>query len=716
MCYISLQIIFICRNYNNFSSFDVFILVVRLIGRTMVSNNINLKNSIPMQAGVPQPLPTMQGVDGQKIKQSVDNSYLANRVKASQDEEINPLATFGTGAAVWYGIAQGMDKLNPMMEGKYKDTILGKMGAWGDKVATNSTKSGFGKKADTFLRKMNAAWWKLTKKSDIAYSLANHSTQPESQFAKTPAKGLHGFLASDTQQVFEEFLEPISARKRKMNMLFFDIPLGQYNSYQKLEQYGVDQKYIDDFVKSIKNLSFDEKALALQKEELKLLGASDNAIKTAADKGMDALRNLAKDLKVKKLGFDNMSAFEALKGKFLEHPKEVMAALSKADKNIKISIWRKNGTWGKIKSHLFGRTVSLSEYHNKYIATMGKGNKTALGRFLPKAFGWFLEGTTNRFAGGKLAVAMQAGIFADMLMHTFKAPKGEKGKTFAERFINDYTYFMAMPLGIAAMHKVGGLKYAGLDKKGVEAYTKARELFNADVKAGKLADKALYKQRRKELNNILKAEVKNPVTRLLKKVGGFINIGNEKILGRVSNAKYNMNWVRKSGNFFRNLLGVPMRIAIPMMILMPFIAKNTTKISHFLFGKPSKSVLDEDQETPKQPELTPEQQAQLQKLVEEYQKQQQAQAAAAAARRAEPLVSNNSPTNLLTMTKNGQKYQSQIPQTNTTSTPKPTYTYIPSPEGVKVQSVTPDLTPVDSALQKADLMEQKVAETLSMRT
>ena len=523
----------------------------------MVSNNINLKNNIPMQAGIPQPLPTMQGVDGEKLKQSVDNSYLANRVKASSGEESNPLATLGIGTAVWYCIAQGMDKLNPKMEGKYENTILGKMGAWGDKVATNATKGGIGKKIDTFLRKLNIGWWKLSKKSDIVYSLRNHSTAPEWDFAKVPGKGLQGFLASDTAQVFEEFLKPISDNKQSINLLFFEVPIKRYNSYQKLEQYGVSQKYIDDFVKTLKGLSFDEKAIALQKEELKLLGVSDDIIKNLADKnGLKGLQKLAYNLKVKKLGFNSVSAYKALGNKLIDYPKEVMQALSKADPNLKVSIWRKNGLWGKIKSHLFGRRVSLSEYHNKYIATLGKGNKTALGRFLPKAFSWFLEGTTNRFAGGKLAVAMQAGIFADMLINTFKAPKGEKGKTFSERFINDFTYFMAMPLGIVAMHKIGGFKFLGLTTKEVKEYDKAYKLFKADYKAGKLADKAIYKQRYKELNNMLKANVKNPIARILKGFGkNIINIGNGVIPKR--------NWFANGCSlFFKNLVGVPLRIAI----------------------------------------------------------------------------------------------------------------------------------------------------------
>ena len=142
----------------------------------------------------------------------------------------------------------------------------------------------------------------------------------------------------------------------------------------------------------------------------------------------------------------------------------------------------------------------------------------------------------------------------------------------------------------------------------------------------------------------------------------------------------------------------------------------------FLFGKPTKSVLDEDKEETKN-QLTPDQQAQMQKLVEEYQKQQQAMAqaeaqkkAAAEAKKAEPLVSNNSPTNLLTMTKNGNPYKNVIPhQEDAQQSQKPTYTYIPSPESVIVPNQGVDLTPAQAALQKADAMEKKVAETLSMR-
>ena len=106
----------------------------------------------------------------------------------------------------------------------------------------------------------------------------------------------------------------------------------------------------------------------------------------------------------------------------------------------------------------------------------------------------------------------------------------------------------------------------------------------------------------------------------------------------------------------------------------------------------------------------------MQKLAEEYQKQMQTQAQAAAPKKNEPFVSNNSPTNLLNMAKNGNPYKETIPKvTEPEKLSKPTYTYIPSPESTIVPNAGEDLTPANAALQKADAMEQKVAETLSMR-
>lgn len=701
--------------------------------------------NIPMQAINGQVLPV--NIDKEKIKEGVDNSYLANRVKASQDEQTNPLLYAGTGAAIWYGIAQGMDVFNRSCGKDYEKTAFGKLGAWGDKIATAWNKTALGKLFNGAGRKAKDLGHWMTEKNSLAYSLANHSTNPEWHFAKTPGAGVHGFLAMDMQQVFDEYLKPISKNSNKFSWIG-----GKNVNPQRLEQYGLKQADIDAFKNTLKGKTYAEKALAIQKKELELLGV--NPSRLAKCNNLAALERLAYAKKVRKLGFKSVAEYNTIKADILAHPDKVMEILERATKNgdIVVPIWRKSGGLGKIQNHLFGRQVSLKEYLNKYKAALGKGNKTALGRFLPKALSWLLEGCTNRFAGGKIAVAMQAGIFADMLIHTFKAPKGEKGKTLAERFVNDFTYFMAMPLGIIAMHKVGGLKYAGMTTEQVKAYRAALKQFNEDVKSGLLSDKQTYKNRAKDLKKMLKADVKNPITKLFKKLGGLINIGNETKLARRSSAKWNLNLLRKSGNLFRNLAGVPLRIAIPLAIVSPFLAKLTTKGAHAIFGKPTKSVLDEGKEEEQAQELqTQEQQKAMQ---EALLKAAQAQAAAKSQAPHVP----QSQTNLINQYVNARKNQpsntnsnlinqaiTNAQQASITNRPnvknaadklpastalKRSYVpspecgiptevkkpkYIPSPESVVSAGPAEDYSAAEMALSKADQAEKNVMETLGMR-
>lgn len=713
----------------------------------MVNSMNPQQYNIPMQAVNGQVLPV--NIDKEKIKEGVDNSYLANRVKASQDEQTNPLLYAGTGAAIWYGISQGMDVFNRSCGKDYEKTAFGKLGAWGDKIATAWNNTALGKLFNGAGRKAKDLGHWMTEKNSIAYSLANHSTNPEWHFAKTPGAGVHGFLAMDMQQVFDEYLKPISKNSNKLSWFS-----GKNVNPQRLEQYGLKQADIDAFKNTLKGKTYAEKALAIQKKELELLGVKPDRL---AGKKLEVLERYAKRLKIKRLGFESVAEFEKVKGDILSHPDKVMQALKNATKDgdVVVPIWRKSGNLGKIQNHLFGRQVSLKEYLNKYTAALGKGNKTALGRFLPKALSWFMEGCTNRFAGGKIAVAMQAGIFADMLIHTFKAPKGEKGKTLAERFVNDFTYFMAMPLGIVAMHKVGGLKYAGMTTEQVKAYREALKQFNNDVKAGLLSDKSTYKARAKDLKKMLKADVKNPITKLFKKIGGFINIGNETKLARRSASKWNLNLLRKSGNFFKNLAGVPLRIAIPLAIVSPFLAKLTTKGAHAIFGKPTKSVLDEGKEEENNQTaqtLSPEQQKAMQEAII---KAAQAQAATA---QAQIHKVPQSQTNLINQYINAQKNQTSNTNTNlinqavtnaqqtsiankpnvknaadklpVSNSPKRSYIpspecgipaevkkskYIPSPESVVSAGPVEDYSAAEMALSKADQAEKNVMETLGMR-
>lgn len=674
------------------------------------------KNQVNFQQNPSYTQPPMQGTGSEQIRQSVDNSYLANRAKASGDATPEQLLPFWL--ASWYGLGQLMDKFNPLCRGEYKDSILGKIGGWGDKV---STETRVGRGIENGLQWIDNKTTALAKKNKIVNALKNYSTRPEWSFAKTPGAGVHGFLATDTEQLFENFLNPLTNRQVKSPL--FGIPLSaKSNYYQGLEQYGnITQQEINNFVKSLKGKTFAEKTLALQKKELELLGANaDIVAKIEGKTGLKGLEKLAKSLKVKKLGFKSIREFNELKGKFLDNPDKIMKALENADKKIKFSVWRGNDNiLGKIKSHLIGRIATPQEYLNKYKAILGKGNTSRLGKFLPASLGWLTEGTTSRFAGGKLAVAMQSYFLADMLYHTIKAPKGEKTKTFAERFVNDFTYFMAMTFGIKAMHKVGGLKYLGIkDKAGIEAYRKGIEAFKAKHAAGLLNNKKAYKFAQKRLDVLLgKQNVKGFFNKLFFKVGKLINLGNERIPAYKSTSKYNLNWLRKCAN--GNILGVPLRFAIPMLVISPFLAKLTTKTVHKIFGKPTNSVLDED----KEPEevKTAQQQTQPQNNnIPEVNKPQQP-----------PRNPNQyADSNLIKQRTNAINGQQQVNNVNPQqATPnatnpnvaqptkeneekEPVRTYIPSPVGMVPQ--TPDMSGINQAMSQADAAEKYANSVLKM--
>lgn len=674
------------------------------------------KNQVNFQQNPSYTQPPMQGTGSEQIRQSVDNSYLANRAKASGDATPEQLLPFWL--ASWYGLGQLMDKFNPLCRGEYKDSILGKIGGWGDKI---STETRVGRGIEKGLQWIDNKTTALAKKNKIVNALKNYSTRPEWSFAKTPGAGVHGFLATDTEQLFENFLNPLTNRQVKSPL--FGIPLSaKSNYYQGLEQYGnITQQEINNFVKSLKGKTFAEKTLALQKKELELLGANaDIVAKIEGKTGLKGLEKLAKSLKVKKLGFKSIREFNELKGKFLDNPDKIMKALENADKKIKFSVWRGNDNiLGKIKSHLIGRIATPQEYLNKYKAILGKGNTSRLGKFLPASLGWLTEGTTSRFAGGKLAVAMQSYFLADMLYHTIKAPKGEKTKTFAERFVNDFTYFMAMTFGIKAMHKVGGLKYLGIkDKAGIEAYRKGVEVFKAKHAAGLLKNKKAYKFAQKRLDVLLgKQNVKGFFNKLFFKVGKLINLGNERIPAYKSTSKYNLNWLRKCAN--GNILGVPLRFAIPMLVISPFLAKLTTKTAHKIFGKPTNSVLDED----KEPEevKTAQQQTQPQNNnIPEVNKPQQP-----------PRNPNQyADSNLIKQRTNAINGQQQVNNVNPQqATPnatnpnvaqptkeneekEPVRTYIPSPVGMVPQ--TPDMSGINQAMSQADAAEKYANSVLKM--
>lgn len=670
-----------------------------------------------------QPQTSMQGTPAerqQQINQAVDNSYLAKRVNASQEN--NPLATAALGVGSWYGISQGMEYVNNKWSaGDYAKTIYGKLGNAGDKFTEKTFVGKYFQKAVDGSEKLLE---KLSKKSRFINSLTHFSTSPEWSLVKGAAKGPESFLLTDIESVMENFMKPIAGESKYHVFSYGFGPKEKF--FQKLEQYGFEQKDINAFKDSVKSLSEEEQVLALQRKEIELLGADKktlNAIKS--EKDLSKLTDMAKEIKAKKLGFKNLAEFEALKGNFVDNTDKVLKMMEKASKdtNLKhIAIWRdETTTAGKVKSHLLGRRVSFSEMKNKLLVVTGKGNKSTLGRALPKGLAWLFEGGTNRFGGGKLGVIMQATILADILYNTITAPKGEHIKTFAERAVNDFTYFVGMAVGILGMHKLAGAgKYIGLNNNAdLKAYREGLKAFNQKVKDGLLSNKKAYKFAEKRLDVLLgKKNIKGFFNKTMFKLGKFINVGNERKSAYVSASKHNLNWLRKLAN--GNIIGVPLRFAIPMLMVTPFLVKLTTSTAHKIFGRPTHSVLDEDEEKPAEKQEPVNQvDGQNQQVFQGGQNpNQQAQQVAQQQKNPQDYQSD---TNLIKMAANGKKPVTRTyvpsPECGIPGAEKnkkqvaPARSYIPNPQGVVVQG--PDMSAANQALADAALAEKQIHETLA---
>ena len=293
-------------------------------------------------------------------------------------------------------------------------------------------------------------------------------------------------------------------------------------------------------------------------------------------------------------------------------------------------------------------------------------------------------------------------------------------------------FFVCMPLAIQLMHKVGGLQYAGMTPDQVKAYRANLNAHNEKAMAGKFANKADWKASKDALKTELNAGVKNPITKLFKRIGRIVSVGLEQIRPFDNKAVSRVGWKEKIIDLFRHpkfgmkqMAGYPMRIILGMMIILPFLSKIAVKGSHMIFGKPKNSLLDEGKE--KAPETV--QQPQQTQIPPQLQQQMQAQTPAqqTVTQQTTTVTSSNQQQTAQSSSNLLNKYRSpqQTTSTTTTTTAKtvndepakaqePVRTYIPSPEGVKINN-SEDTSSADAALRRADLAEQKALETLGMR-
>lgn len=726
----------------------------------MLDNDVNQKQKIPQfqsmsqaQSLSAQQQQAMQAGNPELLKQNIEDSYVANRVSESADDPKGMLYTAGIAVPTWFAISQGMDYFAKKSRGNYEGTVQYKIGQFGDKISNTVTDSGLAKSdfgqgiANGFKSFKNFVKTKIIDKSKILSSFAYTPSKPELDMVIGQYEGMRGMQLFDYPQHGEQFVKPLK-------------------HVEDLDCYGAKEADINKFKDLINRATTPEaKAKILQEAEVETilrnsrrnLSASQINSELASFKALKPEQKIAKlkDMKAFEWGYNSFKEMEDIVKHAQNNMPKILQATNDANPRMFARIYGSmHSTTGKMVNKILGREVYASETANKLAAALGnvdlkenpelanvlqrtgldkKIPKTLFGKAFTKYSHMVLEGATNRVAGGKLVAIMQAGYLADVLYKTAKADGGfsEKAKTFAERFTEMLAFFICMPFALKLMHHIGGLQYIGMDKEAVKKYREAYEIHKAKSYGAQFKDKAAWKASRDNLKQMRNAGIKNPFTKLLKRVGRIVTVGLEQITPYYEKPFARDGVMSKIKDLFKHpkfgmkqMAGYPMRIILGMMILLPMFNKIAVKSSHLLFGKPKHSVLDEGKEEEKTKQQSQNQPIPPQQLQQPNKQVNQTQQTQTVTQQTVSPNGVNGQSNLLNKYKNGQNQTVNSTTTTTTITTttnnsgdkkqtEPVRTYIPSPMGVQLQA-NEDLSAADAAMHRADNAEKQALQALKM--
>lgn len=261
----------------------------------------------------------------------------------------------------------------------------------------------------------------------------------------------------------------------------------------------------------------------------------------------------------------------------------------------------------RLSKHLTDKTLTASQIFSKITPALKKNTdklkelglnlsfntvrnfeetgKTFLSRLLPKSKAFLSEVATGQVVGGGLfGLLMNAFMLSGCINRAMTAPKGEKISTFMEDFVGNWVSFVAtMPLVCKLYYHTAGLRYLGAEggKEGVQAAIKALET--------KIANNLSKKEAMEEAVKISK-NLNKAVPFILKPfkfLGRILSVGLNNIPAVTTKGKI-WNKIKAGG-------GGIFRFVILAFILAPIFQKPFVKLSHMIFGRPTKSVLDPDQ-------------------------------------------------------------------------------------------------------------------------
>lgn len=399
----------------------------------------------------------------------------------------------------------------------------------------------------------------------------------------------------------------------------------------------------------------------------------------------------------------------------------------------------KKPCWWLPKFAVKGNT--LGEIENKIRLTKNyKSWSNPLGAKLSGGTFRSLEALSNGMAAGKVAVLLQAFFLAQSLKEGMDAPKGDKVKTFMESIASFMAMMLTMGIQLKAFNAVAGMKFIGMKP---EDYKKYHDLIDRINAAAKNGDKATH--------TALKAELKN-----LKKAGNvkfwqkpFKWAGNILSWGRIKETIRPVTEVNNATGFFNRLgknikNGLKMtpygakvgasyagRFALIATVVMSIFTDTGVKISHAIFGRPKKSILDKEETKEEPADKSKMAQSAQQKLQEQEQLLKQVQEAQKAVNNPHAVNPNvkYKEGNLLTQMKANQGHLNApmgaqtlggqplgAQNINSTEQPEVKRTYVPNPILGPEDEISPAesrTARIDAVMKQADRAELQAQKFLN---
>lgn len=698
-----------------------------------VNNNYQLQKPFGMNTAAaalamtnPNNLQMGAQIDTQAAVDAMSDNFVGNRIK--EYGEVDPNKQLAATFPILLAINAGMDKYMKLYDGPYEKSLAGRIGNFGDKVSEFLfEKNPVGRfLVDTKNRLMPWAQRNIYEKSALLKAFGETPSKPEFELAVQQLDMFRDFAAKDYVNAVEEYLKPLKSVK-------------DFNAL------GADKQTIQRIEQAMANAATPEaSAKIFWEEQYKLLKPNATAVELSTFSQATNKAELLQNLKLKSLHIADMAELNAIKAAPQKHMAEILTKLEKTDPKLFARIWTSDRSFfTKIGNFLYGRNVSFQRVRNTILSIGGKGvspHTSALGRGLNRAVTYITEGATGRVFNGKLSTIMQAYFVAEALLMANKQEKtSDKIKSFAERMTELIGFLVFMPPAIKLMHRIGGLKNAGMTPEQVKIYEDAVVEFNKKVADGFYkGNKKAYKFGLNRLKVLGRPKTKNPITWIGRKIGDFVTCGLKTTIrpySKYTHQETNLNlfdllmkntfngkaWKKfitdiphrmwdaacNPKYWGKRVAGWGIRLAIATSI-MSFFNKIAVKCVHAIIGKPKYSLLDEDK-------VKEQQEKEIAEQTQQIQQQQNEQQQSTSVLSQKPINPNElSDSNLIKQAANGQTPQNSFtPQLQDGKQLEEKRTYIPSPVGMVPKQV--DMTALNEAFAQADAAEAEIQNILARK-